>query len=66
MDHSSIAWKKSSRCAANAQCVEVGRGRTVGVRDSKDQAGPVLMLSPGEWSGFIAAIKRGDYDSASA
>jgi Domain of unknown function (DUF397) len=64
MDYSSVDWKKSSRCGANAQCVEIGRlgDGVVGVRDGKVPASPVLAVSAPEWNGLITAIKRGEYD----
>jgi hypothetical protein len=30
------------------------------VRDSKDPAGPALMLSPDEWCTFTAGVKIGE------
>jgi uncharacterized protein DUF397 len=39
-------WRKSSFSASDANCVEVAVGAdAVGVRDSKDQAGPVLAVT---------------------
>ncbi len=29
------------------------------VRDSKNLAGPVLVVTPGEWSAFLAGVKHG-------
>jgi len=34
-------------------------GGVVGVRDSKDPAGPVLVISPASWSAFITATRTG-------
>lgn len=50
-------WHKSSR-SARSDCVEVADnlpGRVL-VRDSKDQAGPVLTFSPEAWSAFVATV----------
>jgi hypothetical protein len=32
------------------------------VRDSKDQAGPILVFTPAEWSAFVAGVKGGEFD----
>ena len=34
----------------------------VGVRDSKDPSGPVLVYSTEAWCTFVNAVKRGDFD----
>jgi uncharacterized protein DUF397 len=63
----SMPWRKSARCGANAGCVETARLSTghVGVRDSKDiQASPVLAFTPGQWTSFAQDIKRGKFDLA--
>ncbi|MFF3855988.1 DUF397 domain-containing protein [Micromonospora sp. NPDC002575] len=53
-------WFKSSRSSSNANCVEVRLGGgAVGVRDSKDIAGPALAFDPAAWGGFVAALKAG-------
>ena len=51
-------WIKSTRSGNNGQCVEVRDATsTVGVRDSKDQAGPALTFNPDAWAAFTGAIK---------
>jgi hypothetical protein len=51
-------WRKSSRSGGNTECVEVRfTDRTVHVRDSKDQDGPVMHFSGPEWRAFLAAIR---------
>jgi hypothetical protein len=53
-------WVKSTYSGSNeGNCVEFSRDLVsslgvVPVRDSKVSAGPVLMLTPGAWSGFVA------------
>jgi hypothetical protein len=53
-------WRKSTRSGGNGgNCVEVADNLPglVAVRDSKDQAGPVLSFQPYVWSAFVAAAK---------
>ncbi|GAA3126896.1 DUF397 domain-containing protein [Planomonospora alba] len=63
-DLAGAVWKKSARSAANGNCVEVARlsGGRVGVRDSKDRQGPVLIFTPGEWDAFVGGVKDGEFD----
>lgn len=48
------AWYTSSRSAGANNCVEVAHeaGWTA-VRDSKDKAGPILVVAAREWDAFI-------------
>ncbi|MDG4795971.1 DUF397 domain-containing protein [Micromonospora sp. WMMD1082] len=52
-------WRKSSYSANEGNCVEVADNTpsVVGVRDSKDIAGPALMFAPEQWRSFITSIK---------
>jgi len=34
----------------------------IGVRDSKDPDGGVLMFAPEEWRAFVARVKDGEFD----
>ncbi|WP_089154554.1 DUF397 domain-containing protein [Micromonospora sp. NBS 11-29] len=52
---SGATWRKSTRSGSNADCVEVATAaRVVGVRDSKDPAGPVLAFDRLAWAAFVA------------
>ena len=54
-------WRKSSRSGGGSNCVEVGRSvNLVGLRDSKDPAGPVLVFGLPEWRQFIRDICDGE------
>jgi hypothetical protein len=54
-------WRKSSRTVSK-QCVEVAMGdAVVGVRDSKDRAGAVLVFSSRRWTDFVTTLRRRQY-----
>lgn len=57
-------WRKSRRSGGGDNCVEVAVSADghVGVRDSKDQQGPVLVFAPGEWAAFTAGVRDGEFD----
>jgi hypothetical protein len=57
-------WIKSSLSYANGNCVEVASlpGGTIGVRNSRDAAGPVLVFTPDEWHAFVGGVRNGDFD----
>jgi hypothetical protein len=63
-DIASAAWRKSSYSGGAGNCVEVAGGLpgAVGVRDSKDPAGPALVFSPHTWRAFVAEVKNGGFD----
>lgn len=61
MDLSGAKWRKSSRSSGNGgACVEVADNLpgVVGVRDSKDPAGPALIFAPAAWRAFVAGVAR--------
>jgi Domain of unknown function (DUF397) len=60
----SDTWVKSSLSFANGNCVEVADllGGEIGVRNSRDSAGPVLRFTPGEWRAFIGGVRNGEFD----
>ncbi|MGC5287915.1 DUF397 domain-containing protein [Micromonospora sp. DT231] len=66
MDLTGARWRTSSR-SGNGECVEVAdnlpglvgvRDSLVGVRDSKDSTGPVLVFAPAAWRAFVATAPR--------
>ncbi|PKW13204.1 DUF397 domain-containing protein [Saccharopolyspora spinosa] len=57
---SDARWRKSRRSASNAHCVEVAvMTRAVGVRDTKDRDGGMLLFTPEQWTSFTARLKQG-------
>lgn len=60
MDLSHARWRKSARSGSSGgQCVEVTMDSPgmVGVRDSKDPGGPVVMVSSEAWRAFVGRLK---------
>ncbi|MGI5217126.1 DUF397 domain-containing protein [Nocardia sp. CA-290969] len=56
-DLSGASWYKSSYSQAGGDCVEVAHlADVVGVRDSKDAAGPVLVFAPTAWDAFLRGV----------
>ena len=64
VDLSGARWFKSTRSSAGKDCVEVAHlddGR-VGVRDSKNPTGGVLVFAPSEWDAFLLGARDGEFD----
>ena len=57
-------WVKSSLSLSNGNCVEVASLTEggIGVRDSKDTAGPILRFTPAEWDAFLGGVRNGEFD----
>ncbi|MEU7611713.1 DUF397 domain-containing protein [Micromonospora sp. NPDC049204] len=61
MDLTGATWRKSSRSGSSGgDCVEVADNLPgiVGVRDSKDPAGPALLFGPVAWRAFVTEVAR--------
>ena len=59
MDLTGAHWRKSTKSGGNGgDCVEVADNLpgVVGVRDSKDPAGPALAFEPASWRAFVAQV----------
>lgn len=62
-DLSGATWRKSSRSAAQEECVEIAdldNGHRA-VRDSKHPTGPALIVPPTAWTAFTTAIQNGEF-----
>lgn len=56
-------WRKSTFSGGDSACVEVRRnGDRIEVRHSKDQAGPVLSFTEGEWAAFRSGMLDNEFD----
>jgi hypothetical protein len=57
-------WTKSSLSYAAGNCVEVASlpEGEIGVRNSRDSAGPVLRFTPAEWHAFLGGVRNGEFD----
>jgi Domain of unknown function (DUF397) len=52
------SWRTSSHSVNNGACVEVGRGQAaIGIRDSKLEHSPVLVVPAASWVAFTGRIK---------
>ena len=61
MDLTGARWRKSTRSGSSGNnCVEVADNLVgvVGVRDSKDPAGPALRFAPPAWHAFVHSVSR--------
>ncbi|MFJ9617855.1 DUF397 domain-containing protein [Streptomyces noursei] len=60
------AWFKSSYSNdTGGACVEIADlSGQIGIRDSKDKAGPALAFTPVAWAGFIGFVnsRDGEFD----
>lgn len=58
---SRAAWRVSRHSANAGNCVQVAANPpgAVAVRDSKDQYGPAIVITPAAWHRFINQVKAG-------
>ncbi|MEU8262253.1 DUF397 domain-containing protein [Micromonospora sp. NPDC048999] len=59
-DLTGAVWRKSTRSNNGGECVEIADNLPgiVGLRDSKDPAGPALAFGPNAWSLFVVGVKQ--------
>lgn len=57
-------WVKSSLSFSNGNCVEVASlpSGEIGVRNSRNSAGPVLTFTSDEWHAFLGGVRNGEFD----
>ncbi|WP_320066752.1 DUF397 domain-containing protein [Micromonospora sp. RTGN7] len=60
-DLTGAVWRKSTRSNNGGNCVEVADNLAgvVGLRDSKDPTGPLLVFQPDAWAAFVETVKGG-------
>ena len=63
----STIWVKSSLSFSNGNCVEVASlpGGEIGVRHSRNSAGPVLAFTSDAWRAFLGDVRTGKFDGFS-
>ena len=62
MSDEAVTWTKSTYSGANGGCVEYAvLADAIGVRDSKDKAGPILRFDPSAWQSFVDGARSGGY-----
>lgn len=61
MTSSPRTWRRSSHSSSggNVNCVEAAScsRRTVAIRDSKQAPGPILTITPTEWTALLTTLK---------
>jgi len=63
IDFSTAVWRKSTRTQQSGQCVEIAAmDQVIGVRDSKDPAGPVLVFTRQAFAAFLRGAARGEFE----
>ncbi|MFG1998294.1 DUF397 domain-containing protein [Spirillospora sp. NPDC048911] len=63
-DQSRTAWRTSTYSSTNGgECVEVAAlSAQIGVRDSKNPEGPLIVFAEQGWTALISRIKNGEHE----
>ncbi|WP_433057969.1 DUF397 domain-containing protein [Dactylosporangium sp. CS-033363] len=57
-DWTTATWRKSRRSGGDGECVEWARlAGLIGVRDSRDPAGPRLVFTAADWRAFVEQVR---------
>ena len=52
------AWRKATASMSNGHCAEVGTCPSgIGVRDTMDRGGPVLVFGGRAWTAFLSSLR---------
>lgn len=63
IDFSRATWRKSTKSQQSGQCVELAKvGDLIGVRDSKDPNGSVLVFTVEEIAAFLDGAIKGEFN----
>ena len=63
MTFSDDEFRVSSFTASGTSCVAVAMGGgMIGMRDSKDPHGPVLLFNAKEWQAFLSGVKADEFE----
>jgi hypothetical protein len=63
IDFSRATWRKSTKSQQSGQCVELAKvNDLIGVRDSKDPNGSVLVFTVEEIAAFLDGAIKGEFN----
>ncbi|MCP9621331.1 Domain of uncharacterised function (DUF397) [Nocardia otitidiscaviarum] len=54
-------WRRSTDTGDGVEVAFLASGN-IGLRNSADPDGPVLIFTPGEWAAFVAGAKDGEFN----
>lgn len=63
IDFSRAMWRKSTKSQQSGQCVELAKvGSVIGVRNSKEPDGPILVFTVEEIAAFLDGATKGEFE----